>query len=61
MLLHQINEIPTYEVFVNRSVSDYAWRWLEDAALEYGVEIINQSTMDVVTQRSTRKENPVSA
>jgi len=61
MLLHQINEIPTYDVYVHRSFSDYAWRWLEDAAREYGVVIINQSTMDVVTQRSTRMENPVSA
>jgi sarcosine oxidase subunit gamma len=61
MLLHQINEIPTYDVYVHRSFSDYAWRWLEDAAREYGVAIINQSTIDVVTQRSTRKESPVSA
>jgi sarcosine oxidase subunit gamma len=61
MLLHQINEIPTYDVYVHRSFSDYAWRWLEDAAHEYGVAIINQSTIDVVTQRSARKESPVSA
>ena len=61
MLLHQINEIPTYDVYVHRSFSDYAWRWLEDAAREYGVAIINQSTMDVVARPSTRMESPVSA
>lgn len=61
MLLHQINEIPTYDVYVHRSFSDYAWRWLEDAAREYGVSIINQSTMDVVARPSTRMESPVSA
>ncbi|MDH3671873.1 MAG: sarcosine oxidase subunit gamma [Gammaproteobacteria bacterium] len=61
VLLHQINEIPTYDIYVHRSFSDYAWRWLEDAAREYGFAIINQSAIDVVTQRSTRKESPVSA
>ena len=61
MLLHQINEIPTYDVYVHRSFSDYAWRWLEDAAREYGVSIINQSTMDVVARPSNRIESPVSA
>jgi sarcosine oxidase subunit gamma len=61
MLLHQINEIPTYDVYVHRSFSHYAWRWLEDAAREYGVSIINQSTMDVVARPSTRIESPVSA
>lgn len=60
MLLHQIDERPIYDVYVHRSFSDYAWRWLEDAAREYGVAIINQSAMDVVTQRSTPKESPVS-
>ncbi len=61
MLLHQIDERPTYDVYIHRSFSDYAWCWLEDAAREYGVAITGQSTTDVVTQRSTRKESPVSA
>lgn len=61
MLLHQINEMPTYDVYIHRSFSDYAWRWLEDAAREYGVAIISQSTIDVVAQPSTRKESLVSA
>ena len=61
MLLHQIDEIPTYDIYVHRSFSDYAWRWLEDAAHEYAVAIVSQPTTDVVTQRSARKESPVSA
>lgn len=61
MLLHQIDDRPTYDVYVHRSFSDYAWRWLEDGAREYGVAIVKQSTMDVVTQRSTPNESPVSA
>lgn len=32
-------QAPTYEVYVHRSFADYAWRWLEDASLEYGVAI----------------------
>jgi sarcosine oxidase subunit gamma len=32
-------EIPVYEIYVHRSFADYAWRWLEDAGLEYGVAI----------------------
>lgn len=30
---------PTYRLFVHRSFSDYMWAWLEDAALEYGLEV----------------------
>ncbi|MEX2629335.1 MAG: sarcosine oxidase subunit gamma family protein [Tistlia sp.] len=33
-------EVPAFEVTVRRSFADYAWRWLEDAAGEYGVEIV---------------------
>jgi sarcosine oxidase subunit gamma len=39
IILHQIDETPSYEITVHRSFADYAWRWLEDAALEYGVAI----------------------
>jgi sarcosine oxidase subunit gamma len=39
IILHQTAETPSYEVYVHRSFADYAWRWLEDAGLEYGVAI----------------------
>ena len=58
MLLHQINDIPTYDVYIHRSFSDYAWRWLEDAAREYGVAIVNPSTEEVSIQRSAQKGAP---
>jgi sarcosine oxidase subunit gamma len=29
-----------FEIYVARSFADYLWRWLEDAASEYGVQII---------------------
>jgi len=31
---------PTFEIFVLRSFADYLWRWLEDAAQEFGVAIL---------------------
>lgn len=39
MLLHQLDESPAYDIYVHRSFADYAWRWLEHAAQEYGVAI----------------------
>ena len=39
MLLHQLDESPAYDIYVHRSFADYVWRWLEDAAEEYGVAI----------------------
>ena len=38
-ILHQTSDAPSFEVYVHRSFADYAWRWLEDAGLEYGVAI----------------------
>ena len=35
VLLHRPGDDLFYEVTVARSYSDYAWRWLDDAALEY--------------------------
>lgn len=39
MLLHQVADDPVYDIYVHRSFADYAWRWLEDAAREYGLAI----------------------
>lgn len=39
MLLHQTGDSPDYDVYVHRSFADYLWRWLEDAAAEYGVRV----------------------
>jgi len=38
--LHQVGEQPAYDLYVRRSFSDYLWRWLEDAAREYGVAVV---------------------
>ncbi len=39
VILHQVDDAPRYEVYVHRSFADYLWRWLEDAAREYGVDV----------------------
>lgn len=39
VIVHQTDEVPTYELYVQRSFAGHLWRWLEDAALEYGVAI----------------------
>ena len=36
---YQTDEVPSYELYVQRSFAEYLWLWLEDAALEYGVAI----------------------
>ncbi len=41
MLLHQISDELGYEIYVHRSFADYLWRWLEDAAREYGVAVVS--------------------
>ena len=38
--LHQVNDTPAYDLYVRRSFADYLWRWLEDAAREYGVAVV---------------------
>ncbi len=43
MLLHQTSDEPSYDIYVHRSFADYLWRWLEDAAREYGVAVVSES------------------
>ncbi len=39
VILHRTSDIPSFDIYIHRSFADYAWRWLEDAGLEYGVAI----------------------
>ena len=39
ILLHQTDDAPAYDLYVQRSFARYLWSWLEDAAAEYGVSI----------------------
>ena len=39
VLLHQTDDAPAYDLYVQRSFARYLWTWLEDAAAEYGVSI----------------------
>lgn len=33
------NETPNFEIYVRSSFAEYLWRWIEDAAGEYGVAV----------------------
>jgi sarcosine oxidase subunit gamma len=35
-ILHQIDDRPTYDLYVSRSFAEYLWMWLTDAMTEYG-------------------------
>ena len=39
LLLHQTDDTPAYDLYVQRSFARYLWSWLEDAATEYAVRI----------------------
>ena len=41
-LIHQVSEAPAYDLYVLRSFAEYLWRWLEDAAQEYGVAVVER-------------------
>lgn len=43
VLLHQLDDAPTFDLYVHRSFADYLWQWLEDAATEYGLAIAGKS------------------
>lgn len=38
--LHQLDEEPSYDLYVLCSFAEYLWRWLEDAAREYGLAVL---------------------
>jgi len=40
VLIHQLDDEPTFDVYVLRSFADYLWTWLEDAAAEYAPVVL---------------------
>lgn len=39
VLLHQIDDQPSYEIYVWNSFADYCWRWLEKVSAQFGCKI----------------------
>lgn len=39
VLLHLVDDTPTFEITIPRSFADYLWAWFADAAREYGVAL----------------------
>ena len=39
-LVEQRDDSPVFDIYVIRSATRFLWRWLEDAAAEYGVAVV---------------------
>ncbi len=39
VLLHLIDDVPTFEIYVLKSFSDYLWRWLEKVAQDFNLAV----------------------
>jgi sarcosine oxidase subunit gamma len=39
-IIDQVDDAPTYEVYVLNSFADYLWSWLERAGEEYGIAAV---------------------
>jgi sarcosine oxidase subunit gamma len=39
ILIHQIDDAPTFDIYIERSQSDYLWTWLETGGTPYGVAV----------------------
>ncbi len=40
IILHQTSDAPAYDIYCERSMADYLWSWLEDAAEDYGLAVV---------------------
>ncbi len=40
VLIHQTSGAPAYDIYVDRSFTEYLWTWLEDAATEFGFVVV---------------------
>jgi sarcosine oxidase subunit gamma len=40
VILAALDEAPSYDLYVQRSLAEYLWTWLEDAAHGYGVGVV---------------------
>jgi sarcosine oxidase, subunit gamma len=43
VILHQIDDRPSYDLLPRRSFAEYLWMWLSDAMSEYGGRVVTQS------------------
>jgi sarcosine oxidase subunit gamma len=40
VIIHQRGDEPSFDIYVQRSLAEYLWSWLEDAAQPYGIAIV---------------------
>jgi sarcosine oxidase, subunit gamma len=41
VIIHQRGGEPSFDIYVQRSLAEYLWSWLEDAAQSYGVAVVD--------------------
>lgn len=46
IVLHQVSPAPAYDIYVARSFAEYLWLWLEDAAREYVLAVVEGAQSD---------------
>ena len=46
VIIRLVNEEPTFDIIVRRSFAEYLALWIEDAAQEYGLEVMDGASME---------------
>ena len=54
VILHQIDDAPTFDVIVERSFADYLWRWIADAGTGFGFAIVAEPIMALLKGKRSR-------
>ncbi|MGH6717802.1 MAG: sarcosine oxidase subunit gamma family protein, partial [Alphaproteobacteria bacterium] len=51
VILHQLDDAPTFDVYVERSFADYLWHWIADAGRGDGLAIVAEPVMAMMKSR----------
>lgn len=57
IILHQIDDAPVYDVFVERSQSDYLFHWFDTSGAPYGVAVAEEPAAHSWRRPSRRKKD----
>ena len=57
VILHQVDDAPVYDVFVERSQSDYLFHWFETSGAPYGVAVAEEPATGAWRRPPRRKKD----
>jgi len=57
IILHQVEDAPVYDVFVERSQSDYLFQWFETAGAPYSVAVAQEPSTGAWRRPARRKKD----